>query len=382
MNAVELGFPKAVAMAHSSRPKKYVDAYAMVQSIEQKLRGSGPDIDYHSEKKRDMMNQMMNKFKDAKQIQTHQSQFGTSVRTVPYAGYKMNMPLNMVTVCNDKPFSGGSLRFENQKLGKDLLAKRAKQLGEQQMAVEGSVVPTTAEMEQRMMGPTDAEIEKAISAPSDLAMDEIVMNYDLLLDGLEQGLIGLGSFDYVKRIVLLIKKHAIILSRSDFTKLDEYNDDALEYVRAVISKKFSNIYNEYELEEQNARIAGRTIPTVETFNEQRKATEFALESALERLKELLTKLSKVALIDKGPRSLTTGLSTGLTMSEFASEKERKLAIASTLREAGLESLKEPKAKRKEAKKERVKRLFTPEQLAEIEARRQEQAMMMAQPEDE
>jgi hypothetical protein len=324
MNAVQLGFPKAVAEAHGSRPKTYANSYAMVQSIEQKLRGSGPEINYHAEKQRDMMNQMMNKFKDAKQIQTYQLQNGTSVRTIPYDGPKTSMPFNMVTVCNDKPFSGSGLRYENQKLGKDLLAKRAKQLGEQQMAVEGSVVPTTAEMERRMMGPTDAELEKIITAPSELAMDEILSNYEFLLDGLEEGLVGAGSFDYVRKIAFLIKKHSSILSRSNFNKLIDLTQDALEYARTIISKKVGDEFTKFR--------ASEPASTIESFVQQRRATETIIESALERIQELLVRLSDVA--------------------DFASDKERKQAIASTLRDAGLEALKEPSMKRKEARTKR------------------------------
>jgi hypothetical protein len=374
MNAVQLGFPKAVAEAHGSRPKTYASSYAMVQSIEKKLRGSGPDIDYHAEKQKDMMNQMMNKFKDAKQIQTHQSQYGTSVRTIPYDGLKMNMPLNMVTVCDDKPFSGSmygsSLRYENQKLGKDLLDKRAKQLGQQQMAMESSVVPTTAQMDQRMTGPTESEISRAIADPSELAMEEIVSNYEFLLDGLEQGLVGAGSFDYVRRIASLIKKHAPILSSSDFTTLKtEYNDDALQYARDIITSKVSNTYRDYDdYIEKFKPSAGRPAPlSVDTYMNQRRATEATLETALVRLGDLLSKLTDLAFTTIGPEGQ-------IIKSSFASEKERKLAIASTLRDAGLEAMKEPKAKREMAMAKRKERIAEDVRLA-----REQDEMMMAQP---
>ena len=314
MNAVQLGFPKAVAEAHGSRPKAYASSYAMVQSIEQKLRGSGPDIDYHAEKQRESMKQLMNKFSDCRNMSIYQAKNGTSVRTIPYDGLKTSMPLNMVTVCNDMQkggMSGSGLRYENQKLGKDLLSKRAKQLGEQQMGMEGAPVPTMEDMERRMAGPSEAELEKAITAPSELAMDEILFNYDSLLDGLETGLIGQSSFEYVRKIVMLIKKQASILSRSDFDRLIDLSQDALELTRAYITEKVPD----------NPRMEFNDV-----LKDTRTKVERALEPALERLIELLAKLSDVA--------------------DFASDKERRQAIASTLRDAGLEGLKETKTLKK------------------------------------
>ena len=316
MNGIQLGFPDIVAKAHT-KSREYASPYEKVVSIEQKLRGAGPELDYHEEKRREAMSQLMNKFRDEKDIQQWKSRNGTSVRTIAYDGLRMNMPLNMVVSQSpiSESLSGGGLRRENYSLGKQLLSRRAMQLSQQQSEMEGMPTPSMASMEGLMdnrpsaiskgytTGPSVEEV-LPILTPSDKAYEDISLNYDLLLDGLDSGLVGQSSFDYIRRIIAGIQKSATILSGPNVEGLIGLNDDALTLARDIISQKVAR----------------------EGADETRLRVERALEPALVRISELLDAINGFQILP--------------------SDKERTLAIKSALKSAGLEKAEKQKKARK------------------------------------
>ena len=304
MNAVQLGFPSAVN-AMNTKPKAYTSPYAMVQSIEQKLRGgassSAESISYHESKRREEMNQLLNKFRDKEQMDQWKAKNGTSVRTIAYDGPRMNMPFNMV--CASSPvhstFTGSGLRYDNQQLGRDLLARRAKQLSEQQVETETGLTPSMASMaglEDMRASPyskgyaVGPEVEPTlpVKTEEEQIYERIAEQYDLLIDGLDSGLVGQLSFQYLEKIAREIARSGYKLGSARTENLIELNEESLDLARAIESKKVpSNLYlSEIKagpLSNGLLRITSLLKNILETSGLDKKSRRLAFDSTVRNL---------------------------------------------------------------------------------------------------